>query len=147
MTTWVFLYGLFACSSELDGKPQATVGDAPATSSSETPVSLEKGDVSLELHSDSKIEWVGRNVKSDHTGGFKDIKGSAVVGKDGKVKAVNADINILSLFSDNKKLTSHLLNEDFFFSSKYTTADGSTGCPIFSPTTASCAIRQGIGVL
>ena len=115
---------MLACSSEIDGKPAATVGNSTVQGSNEAEnkAVATQDDTTFSLHSDSKIEWVGNNLKSDHTGGFKDIKGTAIVGKEGNLKSVNADINILSLFSDNKKLTRHLLNEDFFFSSKYTKA-------------------------
>ena len=118
MFSWV-LIGFMACNEGAVNTP-AKVTDAPTTS---TPVTTEAGDVSLSMHKDSTIEWVGSKVLGQkQKGGFKDIQGTAIVDKDGKLKSVTATINILSLYSAKEKLTKHLLNEDFFLSSQFATA-------------------------
>jgi polyisoprenoid-binding protein YceI len=116
---------LIGCQSEIDNKTAADV--APATPSAEqakpaTPAvaaaAVPAG--SLTLQPGSSIEWVGAKVTSDHTGGFKALSGHAVVA-DGTVKNATVTIDVSSIYSDHPKLTTHLLSDDFFDVSKFTT--------------------------
>ena len=65
------------------------------------------------------IEWTGsKPTGSAHVGGFKSLAGTATVAGQTLV-AVEATIQIKSMWSDNEKLTQHLLNPDFFESETY----------------------------
>ena len=65
------------------------------------------------------VEWTGsKPTGSKHDGGFKTITGSASLAE-GKLTAMDAKIDITSMWSDNDGLTKHLLNPDFFESETY----------------------------
>ena len=125
------LLAFLGCKSEIDNKTAATVKE-PTTAVETTakttapkvvtppPAEKAKGKA-LSLDASSKVEWVGAKVTGDHKGGFKTVKGSATV-DEGVLTALSAEIDINSLFSDNDKLTSHLLNNDFFEAPKFPTA-------------------------
>ena len=111
------------CKSEIDNKTAATVKEPTKTSEKTV---AKKSDTKakgtgLALDPSSKVEWVGAKITGDHTGGFKTVKGSASV-NEGKLTALSAEIDINSLFSDDDRLTSHLLNDDFFSAPKFPTA-------------------------
>ena len=61
----------------------------------------------------TKITFVGTKPGGKHEGGFKSVKGGAVVSADG-VSKVAVEIDMESLFSDDPKLTAHLKSPDFF---------------------------------
>ncbi|HEX3149401.1 MAG TPA: YceI family protein [Gemmataceae bacterium] len=61
----------------------------------------------------TKITFVGTKPGGKHEGGFKTLKGGAVVSADGLSK-VAVEIDMESLFSDDPKLTAHLKSPDFF---------------------------------
>lgn len=69
----------------------------------------------------TKIEWVGSKPDgSEHEGGFKKLGGSATVeGTDATSLKLDLTIETESLYSDNEKLTAHLLAPDFFSVKKY----------------------------
>lgn len=58
----------------------------------------------------TKIEWTGTKKGGKHDGGFKTLTGSANAEK----LAFNVEIEIDSLYSDDKGLTGHLKGSDFF---------------------------------
>ena len=120
LTTALFLVG---CESEIDNKTAAEV--APATPAAAAPAAAPAAASapagSMPLQSTSKIEWVGAKVTDDHTGGFKTLSGHAIVAE-GSLKAATVEIDVSSLYSDHPKLTKHLLSDDFFDVSKFTTA-------------------------
>src|SRR5436309_642780 len=60
----------------------------------------------------TKITWIGTKPLGKHTGGFKTVTGTAVLGSSGL--KIEVDIDTGSLFSDNDKLTNHLKSPDFF---------------------------------
>ena len=74
----------------------------------------------------SKVEFIGAKVTGDHKGGFEKVKGSVMVGADGKVTMVNLNIDMTSVYADPfsfaEKFVSHLKSEDFFYVEKYPTA-------------------------
>jgi polyisoprenoid-binding protein YceI len=120
-----------SCSSELDNKPAAVVNNSvveksankdkpkntnqPKEESSET----NKPVGSLSMLEGSSIGFVGSKAIGDHSGGFNKITGSASLDEKGKLNSFKAIIDMQSTFSDNKKLTIHLLKEDFFNVSKH----------------------------
>ncbi len=114
----------FACQSEIDNKPvaevKAVVPDSAAKAGAKKPVTIDAGSkAGLMMKAGSSLEFVGAKVTSDHTGGFKKLKGSAIVDKEGKLSSIDAVIDIASSFSDHPKLTKHLLSSDFFDVEKY----------------------------
>lgn len=62
-----------------------------------------------------KIEFVGTKPDGKHEGGFNEFEGYAVLAPGDKVlESITVDINTGSLWSDDGKLTAHLMNQDFF---------------------------------
>lgn len=61
----------------------------------------------------SKIGFVGSKVTGSHDGGFKSFSGTVGV-DNGRVVAVNVEIDMDSTWSDSEKLTGHLKSPDFF---------------------------------
>ena len=68
----------------------------------------------------SKIGFIGSKVTGSHDGGFKAFTGTIDLTEDGKgVRAMAADIDMNSTWSDNEKLTAHLKTADFFDVAKF----------------------------
>ena len=118
------------CANPADVVPKATVGapvpepssTAPAPElTSATPAATAKTGNSLVLSREtSKIDFVGSKVTGSHNGGFKAFAGTVDLTEDGKgVRAVAADIDMTSTWTDNDKLTTHLKNPDFFDVAKF----------------------------
>ncbi len=143
MIMMLFSAGLFmACQSEVDTKQAAEVKEVsaetkkpnpmaskklvkkPAPGAKLTPAGMDKN--ALPLSESSKVEFIGAKVTGDHRGGFKTVKGGASVGDDGKITAVNLEIDMTSVYADPfayaEKFVSHLKDEDFFHVEKYPTA-------------------------
>jgi polyisoprenoid-binding protein YceI len=68
----------------------------------------------------TKIEWTATKPDGKHKGGFRKLKGSAVVADDSL--RVNVDIDCASLYADVDKLTKHLKSPDFFSVKEFPTA-------------------------
>jgi polyisoprenoid-binding protein YceI len=112
-----------ACKSELDNKGAATVGEAQPTEAPEAAeapaeeaavgAAVSTRQVAFNVEA-SKIEWLGANVTGDHKGGFNTWTGTATVDGDNKLTAVNFEVQMDSLYSDNDRLTGHLKSDDFF---------------------------------
>ena len=129
---------LAACESEVDNKPAAKVveteekgGEAKTDdkkADGEKAAGEKKADKgaaaagaagTFAIATDkSSIDWVGAKVTGDHKGGFKAFTGDLTVA-DGKVTALNFDVDTTSLWSDNDMLTGHLKGEDFFDVAKF----------------------------
>jgi polyisoprenoid-binding protein YceI len=63
----------------------------------------------------TKIEFLGAKKDGTHTGGFKQLSGTATVnGADPTTLTIALTIDMNSLYSDNPKLTAHLKAPDFF---------------------------------
>lgn len=107
-------------------------GDNPAdnTDKAETRDQVTKGTLEIpegavryEFTEDSKIEFIGsKKVGDSHEGGFAEFSGYFTVA-DGKPVGNDhrVEINMLSTYSDNDKLTEHLLNDDFFATEEHPT--------------------------
>lgn len=109
--------GLSACESEIDGKAEAEVAEAPADKPADEPAEApaEAGDATM-LKADpaaSSIGFVGAKVTGDHTGEFKKIDGMGKL-EDGKLTSMNWTIDMASVEADHPKLTGHLKSDDFF---------------------------------
>jgi polyisoprenoid-binding protein YceI len=128
------------CANPADDVPQATVGapvqestsvaptpePTPASTSAvsapePTPTASAATGSSLVLTPEtSKIEFIGSKVTGSHNGGFKAFTGTVDLTEDGKgVRAMAADIDMNSTWSDNEKLTGHLKSPDFFDVAKF----------------------------
>ncbi len=68
----------------------------------------------------TKVEWTGTKSDGKHDGGFKKLKGTAVV--DDEALSFDVEIDCASLYSDNEKLTGHLKSPDFFSVKEHKTA-------------------------
>lgn len=91
-----------------------------------------KGKVTKEVlaidSANSKITWLGKKIKGEHTGGIA-VKEGTIEYKNDKLVAANLAIDINSITNTdltdkeyNEKLVNHLKGEDFFHASKYPTA-------------------------
>jgi polyisoprenoid-binding protein YceI len=68
----------------------------------------------------SKIEFIGKKADGQHTGGFKKFEAQATADfEEPKNGTLVITIDATSLWSDDKKLTEHLKNPDFFDVRKY----------------------------
>lgn len=62
-----------------------------------------------------KITFVGTKPSGKHEGGFKEVAGTATaVAGDPSALKVELTIDAASIYSDNAKLTGHLMSPDFF---------------------------------
>ncbi len=108
------------CANPADDVPQATVGapvPTPTPTASAAPAAT--GNSLVLSPESSKIDFVGSKVTGSHNGGFKAFTGMVDLTEDGKgVRAMAADIDMASTWSDNEKLTAHLKNPDFFDGSR-----------------------------
>jgi polyisoprenoid-binding protein YceI len=63
----------------------------------------------------TKIEFTGTKRGGKHDGGFKKVAGTAsVAGGDPTKAKIEVEIDMASTWSDDEKLTKHLLSPDFF---------------------------------
>lgn len=121
---------LTACDSEVKG-PKAEVTEpaveAPATD--EAPAAEDTTDPAaaapaaelktVEVNKEtSKIQFVGAKVTGKHEGGFKDFDGKLMVDDKGALQGVNFTVKTASVYSDDEKLTGHLMSPDFFDAEK-----------------------------
>ncbi len=68
----------------------------------------------------SKIEFVGSKPDGKHEGGFKKFEASAIADMETPGRSsLNIQIDTMSLWSDDDKLTNHLKSPDFFDVRKY----------------------------
>ena len=130
------MVGMTACKSEVDNKPAATVtdpkpadakpaddkpaADPGAAKAPEAPAAAAK-DLEVDAAA-SSIEWVGAKVTGDHKGGFKAFTGKASLNDKGELDKISFEVDTKSVFSDNEKLTGHLMSADFFDVEKFPTA-------------------------
>lgn len=107
---------LGGCDNPADSTYSADATDAKEETTTETPADA----VVLDLNGENTtVEWTGsKPTGSSHDGGFKTLSGTATLADDTLV-SMQATIDILSMWSDNDKLTKHLLNNDFFASETY----------------------------
>jgi polyisoprenoid-binding protein YceI len=92
----------------------ATPGASPAAS----------GGTAMPFAEGTEVKFVGSKVTGSHNGGFRKVTGSVTVPPDGDLTKAVIDVNIdmSSTYSDDEKLTGHLMAEDFFHVSQYPTS-------------------------
>ena len=107
-----------APAPEPTSRPSATSVPEPTPAVSAAPAAT--GNSLVLSPETSKIGFVGSKVTGSHDGGFKAFTGTIELTEDGKgVRAMAADIDMNSTWSDNEKLTGHLKSPDFFDVAKF----------------------------
>lgn len=104
-----------ACENPADKTTNATVSDAVEVAA----VPAAEG-VKYAFTSNSEIHFTGSKVTGSHSGGFKKFTGGFTVADNalaGTGQKIVIDMN--SLWSDDEKLTGHLMSEDFFNVAKF----------------------------
>ncbi len=95
------------------------VGDAPVAETGDAVDLMTAEGVELPIdRSQSSVSWRGAKVTGAHDGGFNTFDGTVTV-NEGTVTGVNVMIDMNSIYSDNDRLTGHLLSEDFFSAPTY----------------------------
>jgi len=106
LATAFLIVAVSACGGVGDA-PQATTGDAVAADAAATGVSY-----TIDAEA-SELNWRGAKVTDAHDGGFNAFSGTIMVdGED--VTGVEIEVDMTSMWSDNERLTGHLMSEDFF---------------------------------
>lgn len=101
----------FAATLTSCKNPADNVTDAEVSGAKEEATAT--GGVVYTFSESSKIGFVGSKVTGSHEGGFKDFDGSFTV-IDGEPVAGEFTIEMSSTWSDDEKLTQHLMADDFF---------------------------------
>lgn len=92
----------------------STASPAPATPGATGTPTAASGTV-MSLVDGTEVKFVGSKVTGSHTGGFRKVTGTVTVPDEDLTKAViDVTIDMSSTYSDNEKLTGHLLSPDFF---------------------------------
>lgn len=106
-----------ACSNPAGDVTPAAVSDAPAGGNE-----VMHG-TKYAIAETSTISFVGSKVTGSHDGGFKKFEGELYVVGDAITTAKGkVVIDMKSVWSDNNRLTGHLMTGDFFEVEKYPTA-------------------------
>jgi len=107
----VFLY-FSACANPAANKPQATV----ATPGAEKPSpGVAQGETLPVTPANSKIEFIGSNPRETNHGSFGKFVGEIkLVDEKPESSRVSVEIEMNSVQTNEKKLTSHLQSADFF---------------------------------
>jgi len=107
---------LGGCDNPADSTYSTEASDAKEPAPEQTPADAQ----TLELNGENTtVEWTGsKPTGAKHDGGFETLSGTATIAGE-KLVSMEATIDIKSMWSDNEKLTKHLLNPDFFESETY----------------------------
>lgn len=97
------------CSDPSENVHKATTSTAQSATGSSTATAKE-----YVIRSDSKVGFVGSKVTGSHTGGFKNVAGTIKAENGQIVGTPEIKINLKSTWSDNDRLTGHLMSADFF---------------------------------
>lgn len=101
---------------------QAAEGEAaePADEAAAEPAAAAEIAITPE---NSSIEFIGSKVTAQHPGGFRDFSGSVTLNTEDVLQSsLSVTIQMASTYSDNERLTGHLLSEDFFDAANIPTA-------------------------
>jgi polyisoprenoid-binding protein YceI len=119
-----------------DNVPKAGVNtpnpaSTPVAVSSGTPAPVADGSASpsavagqlFTLSEATEVKFIGSKVTGSHDGGFRKVSGTVTVPEQDLTRAViDVTIDMASTYSDNEKLTEHLLSADFFEVATYPTS-------------------------
>ena len=100
---------LAACGDVGDA-PEATTTAVDAQTS--TPVAF-TGTALPIAADDSTVTWIGAKLTGNHIGGFQTVTGDVYV-DGGQVTGADVLIDATTIYSDNERLTGHLMTGDFF---------------------------------
>ena len=119
-TTLAALILLTACLTACDNPADSTFTTEATEAKEVTPTQTPEDALTIDLTGENTtIEWTGsKPTGAKHDGGFKALTGTATIAEEALV-SMEATIDIKSMWSDNDKLTAHLLNDDFFSSETY----------------------------
>ena len=107
---------LIGCDNPADSSYSAQATDAKEVAPADVPADAQTYALNGE---NTTIEWTGsKPTGAKHDGGFETLSGEAKIAGD-RLVSMQATIDIKSMWSDNEKLTKHLLNPDFFESETY----------------------------
>lgn len=141
-----------ACEDPAANKTKATVAEPSANSAGNSGAGITNSAVpiaskgeALPINSEnSKLEFTGSKVTGKHEGGFKNLSGTIdLVNNKAEQSSVRVEIDTVSVFADDEKLTGHLRSPDFFdvekfpkasFSSTNIVSDTSKGADHFTVT-------------
>jgi len=121
LMTTLFLGG---CADPAKSTPDAEVKDVPAADAaaeeSPAPAAAAMEGTTYEITPASVVAFVGSKFTGSHDGGFEGVTGTVTIPGDDLTKAsIVATIDMKTAYSDNEKLTEHLLSADFFDAEKY----------------------------
>ena len=117
----IVLVSFVGCANPADNVTPAVVSDAKGLPAATDGAS--DGAKAYVISKDSKIEFTGSKVTGSHFGGFKSFEGRFSV-VDGKLVPAGQTIQIdmKSIWSNNEKLTGHLMSPDFFAVEEFPTS-------------------------
>jgi polyisoprenoid-binding protein YceI len=109
--TFIFMGLLLSGCAENPADNSTTSDTQNAFENSETPIA----GTTFTFAPDTKVDFIGSKVTGSHDGGFEKVTGTIMVPDNSIENAqINVTIDMISIWSDSKKLTGHLKNEDFF---------------------------------
>lgn len=135
-----------ACQDPAANKAKATVSEPTSNSAANTSANKvpAKGEALVLNAENSKVEFTGSKVTGKHDGGFRQLSGTIdLVNNNVADSSVNVDIETASVYSDDEKLTGHLMSKDFFevekfpkatFKSTKIVADSAKGADAYTVT-------------
>ena len=116
----------FACKNPAKDEPAATVTDpavAEAPVAEEAPAEPVIETQTIALNSENtKVEFVGSKVTESHEGGFNTVTGELTVAGTPESVRGNIEIDMKSTYTENERLTNHLLSDDFFLVEQFPTS-------------------------
>jgi polyisoprenoid-binding protein YceI len=101
-------FSIVGCSDPARDVTQSDVSDAIETAS--TPANA----VGYTIDAESTIGFVGSKVTGSHEGGFNEFSGTIYLAGGKLAASSTIEIDMTSTWSDNDRLTGHLVGEDFF---------------------------------
>ena len=114
-----------ACKDPSRSVPAAQVGEAstqPAEAAGEEAAEADEPTTVQEIAINAEnttVTFVGSKVTGSHDGGFNELSGTFQLREPVEASRAQVVININSLWSDNDRLTGHLLSDDFFDAATY----------------------------
>lgn len=99
------------------------VPPTPTAGDSGTPVASTAEGTVLAFAEGTEVKFKGSKVTGAHDGGFRKVSGNVTVpGEDLSQAVIDVTIDMTSTYSDDEKLTGHLMSPDFFDVEKFATS-------------------------